>query len=493
MTLNDPIGDPAAPGQRPGRLARFTALTRLGHGGAGRHVAQLGSGTAIVMAVQLGSQVVLGRIYGDVHYAVFGNLVAFATIVAMVATLRLEQAIPLAATEEEADDLARLSLAIASVAAFALVPVALLAVFGPVQIRPDYDVAILISPFVMWASAAFAVLRVHQSRRKLFRQTSDANVAGTVAMAGTQIVLGWAGLLSAGLGIGYGVGRVLSSVMMLVRGGLRLRGPVHVALVRSWRQFPTWILIPAVLNAATVGAVTPLVNVLYGDSFAGQFNMSQRLLSAPIALLGQAVASVFYVRFAAMHRDGQDTSRDMTRLATVLLGVSIAIFVPLTLLSPEGFVLLLGHRWQTAGFISASLAPWLLFSFVSSPLSGYATVKNAVRRLFLLAVCEAGVRVPALAVGWWWGGPLGGVQAYSLAGLLICLYWTLWVIRLSGAPSAQAWRVVTVPLLLVVGAWAFSLVGRDALGQTPYVVASLFIAVAAAGTGGYGVLKALRS
>lgn len=477
----------------PGRLARLVSLARLGQGGAGRHVAQLGGGTAVVMVIQFLAQVVLGHWFSTVEFAIFGNLVAFATIVAMIATLRLEQAIPLAHDEGEADDLARVAVVIASVLSLALVPVAVLLTVGWRLVPDRYALSVQIAPFVVWASAGFAVLRSYQARRKQFRATSDANVAGTVVMSGVQLALGWAGFTGTGLGIGYGAGRLLSSGMMMARSGMPLRGPVRWSLVSSWRRFPTWILFPAVLNAATVGAVTPLVQAFYGEYVAGHFSFSQRLLSAPVALLGQAVASVFYVRFAAMHRKRQDTSRDMVRLATVLLGVALAIFVPLTLLSREGFVLLWAGKWETAGFISAYLAPWLMFSFVSSPLSGYATVANAVRRLFLLSVLEAAVRVPALAVGLWWGGPLAGIQAYSLAGVVICVYWTGWVMRLSGAARSTAWRVVALPLVAVLAAWGFSQVGRDVLGQTPYVLACLAASLAAIGLGGLSVLRALRA
>lgn len=481
--------------QRPstGRLGRFVALARLGQGGAGRHVAQLGGGTAVVMVIQLVAQVILGHWYSNDEFATFGNLVAFATIVAMVATLRLEQAVPLAETEDEADDVARFAIVAASTLSVALIPVALILTLGPNPVPAEYRLSTQIAPFVVWASAGFAVLRVYQSRHKQFRQMSDANVAGTVATSGVQLGLGWAGFTGTGLGIGYGVGRLLSTVMMMARSGLPVRGPVRAGLVGRWRQFPTWILFPAVLNAATVGAVTPLVTLFYGQGFAGHFSFSQRLLSAPVALLGQAVASVFYVRFAAMHRDEQDTSRDMVRLASVLLGIALAIFVPVTLLSREVFVLLWAEKWETAGFISAFLAPWLMFSFVSSPLSGYATIKNAVRRLFLLSCIEAGVRVPALALGLAIGGPMAGVQAYSLAGLVICLYWTIWVMRLSGASRQTAWRVVLAPLALILVAWGGAQVGRGTLGETAYVLVSAAFSAAAMVFGGYGVLRALRS
>lgn len=485
---------PSDPEPPAGRLARLVALGRLGRGGAGRHVATLGAGTGLVMVVQLAAQVPIGKMYGDAEMGLYRNLVAFATIVAMAVTLRLEMAIPLADDQDEADDLARLTLVLATVASILLVPVAMLLAFGPRPVPEGYRLAVLIAPFVLWASAGFNILRSHLSRRELFRNVSNSNVTGTVATVGVQMGLGLARQTRTGLGIGYGVGRLLSTALMLRVSRLTWRGRPRWALVRRWSQFPVWVLLPAVLNAITVGAVTPLITLFYDERFAGQFGFSQLLLAAPVALLGQAVASVFYVRFAAMHRGAQDTSAHMTRLAAVLLGIALAVFVPVTLLCREVFALLwTDNRWEVAGLITGILAPYLMVNFVSSPLSGYATVKNEVRRLFALAWIEAGLRIPALALGVVVGDRMVGIQAYSLAGLLICVYWTIWVMRLSGASRATAWRVVALPLAGILVAWGFAQVGRTALGETAYVVASLLFSLAAMAFGGQGALRALRS
>lgn len=482
------------PKREPGRWARLVALGRLGQGGAGRHVAQLGGGTAVVMVVGIVAQLVMGFIYTEEDYGVFSNLVSFATVVAMLATLRLEMAIPLAHDEREADDLARLALVIASLLSLALVPLALALTLTGDGVPAAFRVSVQVAPFVVWASAGFAVLRGYLSRRQQFRRMSDANVVGAVATAGAQLGLGQAGFKGSGLSIGYGLGRLLSTGMMLRASGLPLKGPVRFGLLRTWSQIPTWTLVPAMLNALTVGGVAMVMTALYGVGFAGQFGFVQRLLSVPVALLGQAVASVFYTRFAAMHRAEQDASRHMVRLARVLLWTGLVIFVPITLLGREAFVLAWpDYKWETAGIISGILAPWLMVNFVSSPLSGYATVKNEVRRLFALAWIEAGLRFPALALGLVVGGPMLGVQVYSLAGLVICLYWTIWVIRLSGASTRTAWRVVAWPLALIIAAWGFSQIGRDALGMTGYVGLALAASVAAAVLGGVGVVRALRS
>ena len=485
--------DPAAVAAPTSRWARWAALARLGKGGAGRNVATLGLGTGLVMLLQLAAQVPLGHMYGDTEMGLFRNLVAFATIVAMAVTLRLELAIPLAEDQDEADDLARLTLTLATVLSAVLLPVALLLAYGPRPVPAEFRLSVVIAPFVLWASAGFNVLRSHLSRRQLFRDVSNANVTGTVGTVGVQMGLGAAGQTGTGLGIGYGAGRFLSTGLMLRACGLQWRGRPRWGLVRRWSQFPVWILVPALLNAVTVGAVTPLITMFYDQQFAGQFGFSQMLLAAPVALLGQAVASVFYVRFAEMHRDEQDTSRHMTRLATVLFGVAVAVFVPITLLGREVFVAIWAEKWEQAGYITGMLAPYLMVNFVSSPLSVYATVKNEVRRLFALSWIEAGLRIPALALGLIVGDRMWGIQAYSLAGLGICLYWVIWVMRLSGATRATAWRVVAVPLVAILLAWGVSQVGRDAMGESAYVWASVGLSVGALALGAVAVLRALRA
>lgn len=445
-------------------------------------VAHLVWGTAASQVVLLASTVVCARwFFTDAELGELSTAVAVATILATVATLRLEMALPLARTDREARDLVRVVLAgSAGVAAVVGLLVAGLELAGVHWWTAALGGAAWWVPAVVLATAAYQTLRMLQSRLGQFRHTSESGVTGAVVTGLGQVAAGVAGSGSGGLTAAYALGRAVSDLQMARRAGLRVAGRLRWWLVRRWRRFPIWVLLPAVLNALSVGAVAPLIQAWYGKEVAGQFGLAQRLLMAPAALLGQAVAGVFFARFAAMVREGRSTTSTVVTVAEALACVSLPVFVPFVVLGPDVFRLVVGDAWGTAGMVSALLSPWLLMSFVSSPLSGYATVENRLPRMLVLSLIEAGLRVPALAAGVWLGDVRWGIGLYGLAGLVITTYWSAWVLRLSGAT-----RQVVVAVLgpsLVALALAGTLAGARSLLSWPAYVALaavLVLAVAA--------------
>jgi O-antigen/teichoic acid export membrane protein len=343
----------------------------------------------------------------------------------------------------------------------------------------------------VFVTAGYQTLRMLQTRLGQFKAASTANVAGSAVMGLLQVLAGIVGLGSGGLTAAYSLGRLVTDVQMARQAGFAAVGRMRWWLVAKWRRMPTWLLVPALLNAVSVGAVAPLIQVWYGKEVAGQMGLSQRLLMAPAALLGQAVAGVFFARFAVMVREGASTTASVTRVARALVAVALPVFVPFILLGPEIFSLLVGPDWALAGTVSGLLAPWLMVNFVSSPLSGYATVENRLPRLFVLSLIEAGLRIPALATGLVIGDVRSAIALYSLSGLLISGYWVGWVARLARA----SWMTVfglAVPVIVVLAS-ALSLAAvRSALSANLYLAVSVTVAILVAIGSGLAVVRTIR-
>ncbi len=69
---------------------------------------------------------------------------------------------------------------------------------------------------------------------------------------------------------------------------------------------------------------------------------------------------------------------------------------------------------------------------------------------------------------------------------------TVWVMCLSGATLRVACTVVLLPLVSILLAWTYAVVGREWVGQTPYVLSSWVLCALVAVVSGTGVLRALR-
>lgn len=289
-------------------------------------------------------------------------------------------------------------------------------------------------PLTALAGALVATLQLWNARRGAFSRTARATASGALGQACSQVLLGVAGLGSAGLNGGYLMGRVLNLAVLARRAGLGRTParPVLARVARSHSAMPRWLMPTVVLNLVGTTAIAPWVAHSYGVSVAGAFALAMQMLSVPAALLGQAVGSVLLPKWARSDRAGAVEPLQMQHYARALGLVSIAAFLPVFMLGPSLFGFVFGAEWEEAGVIASILAPWLAVNFVSSPLSSFAVVKRRFRRVFFVAFLETTARLAAIGVGALAASATLGFWLYSATGVAICLFSLGWILHLAG-------------------------------------------------------------
>lgn len=472
------------------------AWRSLGLGATATHVTHLTAAAGASQVVLLLSQIVLAGLYPAQDFGRFYVATAVGALAAIVATGRYEMAIPLAADDAEAGALARWCLAASSVvsAVLALGLAIAIGVAGVDALPGGLGTAAWLVPAITWSVAIFTTLRMLQGRRARFASLALSNVTATLAQAFAQLGAGVAGFTHAGLTGGYVIGRLAGTAQMARDSWsvLALRGTPMRAVVRRWRRFPLFNTWPALIGGISASAVAPIVAAMYGIGFAGWYGYAAYVLAAPAALLGQAVSSVFFPTMARLDREGTPARGTIERMATALTLVSIPVFGAVVLLGPELFALLPTGSWRPAGVVAALLAPWLAASFVSSPMSSYATVRDQLGRLLVISIVEATLRLAGLATGLWWGDPMVGVATYSAAGVAICVYSLGWTLRLAGS-GLVSWAGTLRGFLL--GALAIVLVALAvrATGHSGATLAAGLVGIVALAGTAIRPLLALRA
>lgn len=470
--------EPHVQGRQPARSydGRVRLLTRLRDGslvGAfGRDVTYLTSGAAVAQVVLLASQVALARLYTPDERGAYSVAIAYAAILGVLATMRYEMAIPLAVDDREARGLLRLCLAtsitfgVACQVALSVVAV----VRGGLGDALGAGPGMWLVPATTMALAVLATLRLYEGRRGRFGAVGRAGVWGAFVTAAGQVGAGFVGVTNIGLTLGYAAGRLVNAATMATRTDAAAEAPApRLEVARRWRRMPLLNMLPALLNVVSVGAVAPLVALLYGVSVAGQFGLATQVLAAPAALLGQAVAGVLYPKVARIDRESGDARSAMLTVASGLVLIALPVFLTVGLLGPELFAVVFGAVWLQAGLFAALLAPWLGANFVSSPLNSYATVRNRLGRILVIAIAETLLRLAGLYLGVALDRPVLGVLCYGLAGLVICTAFVGWVLRLAGSSLTELVVRLRLPLAVAAVAVAASL-GARSYADTAVVV-----------------------
>lgn len=361
--------DPRLPGQndiatpltaRGGRSRKRLASTLL-----------LIGGTGVGQAVMLGSLPVITRLFTP---AEFGALAVFLAIVAPVGTvagLRYDMAIPVAADDGEATVLFRIALTSAVV--LALVLGIAVGVAGPhlagILRLPGVRSWWWVLPAAVLMSGWYNALSFAAIRAKAYARLSASRAVQGLAQVATQVGLG---LLSfGGLGLLLGVvARFATSALTLMRrrGSTRPGAsdmPAVRDVLRRFRRFPLFVGNASLLTALAQHLPSLAIVIIYGPATAGLFSLAIRALEAPVTLVSQMSAQVYY---GSLSEAAKSEPERMPRLfRTTLSGLFAAGLFPFVvfLFGPRIFPVVFGPSWVDAGTFARLLAFTFLVRFLA--------------------------------------------------------------------------------------------------------------------------------
>lgn len=346
-----------------------------------KDIAWLASGMAAAQAITLVTLPVFSRLFTPTDFAVqnlFGQIAGFVTV---AATLRYEYFVQLPKRHRDGLHLIQLVAILGFLATVLLTPVAWL--FRGTFARWAGNAALapwlVFVPVTGMAISLGVAVQAGAQRRRLFRRSGEAEVAGKVGYA-CAILAGWCILPGAGgLVMGW-LGASLGKIAWLLRGTLRVSCGRFVDLLRLARAYARMagsLALSHGLLACTVAIPSVFIARTYGSATLGQYALAFLVVCLPSALLGGAIGNVFYQRAAECWAQGSSFVDIWGSTAKKLLLIGLPLFGAAVLTLPWLFPLLFGKVWRPAGHYSAILAISAFFSFITSPLDKACLVVKA--------------------------------------------------------------------------------------------------------------------
>lgn len=351
-----------------------STLTPKFRGGFWASVATVLSGTAVAQAIPLLGLLVLSRIYSPTEFGIFAAWFGMVSLGAVVATGRLEVALPL---EEDGD--ARRVAVVATLAAVALlstvaaVAVLVLTLSGASFVAqpilwalgvPALALAAVAQTMQTWAGADgryrdLSVIRILQSSAITIGQILGGLLAPTALVLVTAQIFG-----------------LLAGILV----ALRRRPLSFAAPAKPWREvildfwsrqrrFPLLSLPADSVNTAAGQLPLLIMASRFGSDVAGQLALTMRILGGPISLLGTSVLDVFRRNAGQRWRERGECREDFVRTLRVLALGAVALVAVVGPFGEALFAFFFGETWRAAGTIALWLLPMFALRFVASPLS----------------------------------------------------------------------------------------------------------------------------
>lgn len=401
------------------------------------------TGTSIAQAIPIAISPILTRLYTPEQFGLMGLYVSIVSVLFVIANGRYEIAIVLPEKENEAKNLLALSVTISTSFSLFLMLIILLfndsltTLFGSPEIE-DWLYFIPVSVFFMGLFQAF---NFWGNREKQFRRLAINRVAQAGSTGGGQLAT--APLLLNGLVFGQLLGHITSGSRLAwvsVKKDKFSLNNFSLSEMKDqavrYKQFPQYSLWSGFLNSFSLQLPVFILTSYFTGAIVGFYTMSNRILNMPMNLIGRSVAQVFYQQAAEYSRQGGEKLKNLTfKTFTNLMLVGI---IPMGIIFGFGdylFAFVFGAEWEVAGDYARILSPWILFVFVTSPLSNLFSVLEKQHIGLIFNIMTFALRLAALLIGAIiLGDALMTIILFSVSGLILffarCLY-TLWLVGVS--------------------------------------------------------------
>jgi len=367
-------------------------MKKIGRG-LNKNILVLITGTFVSQLVPFLVAPILTRLFSPEDFGTFGLYFSISMIISVFITGRYEMAIMLPRNHKDAANLVAVSFIITTVICALLFLVVLL-FKHPVAIlfkSPDIENWLFLLPVTMFAIGTYQALNYWNNRKEKYQRLAISRVTRSVNTSGWSIVFGFATLKKGGLILGDCIGQLAASAFLFFRtwkedGHYRkeISRPIMLEQAKRYSHFPKFNVLSGLFEKMSGQMPVLLLAHWFGDAITGFFSFSQRIISAPSAIIARAFGDVFRQK-ATIEFQEKGNCQVLFRKTFIQLFVMSSIpFIGFYFIAPDLFAFIFGAKWRIAGEYSQIMTPMFFMQFVVSPLSNmFLVAEKQIIDLFL--------------------------------------------------------------------------------------------------------------
>lgn len=344
----------------------------------------LATGMLVAQVVALAATPLLTRLYAPSAFGLYALFVAIVAVMAPIAALRFDAALPLPDAEDDALALARLAVfAALGVSIITTVVVASLFLWNTTTSIMAHDAQRILwwLPAGVLLTGLFQIAVALEVRGDRHHRAAGGRATQGISTAVAQCALG---ATSSGVGAGLIVGDLCGRLVSLLTVGRGLRQAFRrsvdvtqlTSIARRYRGFASYASSAAVINSCNAALPMLAVGLFFGLETAGLLLLAQRVASLPTALLTTAVSQVFAVELSRTPHAHERRSLFRSTIGR-LARVSIVPFVVIAVSAPFLFAPLFGPDWLVAGRVAAAVVPFYFLQLLSGATMSAVDVMQA--------------------------------------------------------------------------------------------------------------------
>lgn len=350
-----------------------------------RNILTLMTGTSLAQAIPIAISPILTRLYSPEEFGRFALYMAVAMIASVLVTGRYELAILVPRQEHDALHITALAVTLSVVISAVLLLIVIFCSQPIAALLGDSALA----PWLYWVPASTLLLGVYQSlsywsnRKAQYKRLAISRMVQNTSIALAQMSNGYAGSGAVGLVVGQIMGQVLAAGVLVrliwmedsrqIRALKVVRG---LALAKKYINFPKYLIAAHSFNTASGQMPVLLLSALFNVTATGFFTLTQRVMTAPMSLIANALGDVFRQEASQAYIHSGNCKDVYEKTFKRLFLISIVPFSILFFFAPTFFALFFGEHWRVAGEYAQILTPMAFLQFITSPISQVSIISG---------------------------------------------------------------------------------------------------------------------
>lgn len=393
-----------------------------------------GAGQALGFCLML----LISRLFGPEKLGVFNYIYSFASLLAILLSLRFETTFTLETNENKLGMLVRsvfiLSTAMSLVAFFVIKVLTIIGALKVGSLLVRYDFAICIISLTL---AFINIMQLYYIREKVYQAMAMQSFFSPMIVLLFQSVLSLSSNAVFILILGAVVGRISLFIICVfifkmapLANGWSLGGLKHL---KKYSGYSLSVCLSYFVNSSLVTLIPIISMHLFGSKQTGLISLAYRLVLAPAMIVSQSFAQVFYADFSEAYRHHEDNLFEyIKKTVLILFGIGVLGFVLAYFLAPL-ILFVIGKQWSGMIYYFRLMLPAFLLQFCIGPIRNGLNVIGKEKLLLFLGVVSLAFFLLGVVIVKWLLLSVGvyilminiAISCYYLSILVSLSYYTL--------------------------------------------------------------------
>ncbi|MEN0418137.1 type 8 capsular polysaccharide synthesis protein Cap8K [Staphylococcus aureus] len=312
---------------------------------------------------------IITRLYSPTEFGEFTIFSNIAMILIPIINARYDLLIVNTKNDRSANILSQISFLISLLILLILIPIFAISAW----LYPNFILDFIFIIIMLFLVSLTNIFTNYLNKERKYKVLSLINVFRAGSMALLQIIFGLLALVSLGLIIGFS----LSYIAGITLGYKTFKK--HFNIVRDKEETKALFLenknqlvysTPSILlNSLSFSVVVFFIGILYTNTEVGIYGMAIRVLGIPVTIISLGLSKIFMQQANDYYIEYGNFRNLLLKFSSILVIVSIILYVPLYLFSEELVNILLGHSWVDAITVIKIVIPLFVIRLIVSTVS----------------------------------------------------------------------------------------------------------------------------